>query len=496
MHNNLSLIFAFSYTDIILPGTNTVTNSTPLIKAGEQVTFIKTQKGVYLRTTDGRILAVRGAQQPTSRAQTTTTSSSGLPLDQGIVSSLAGGSFPASTLTSQSEQGSSSGQRHQLADLLSEKVPTSAGPVNLSDDSDPDSDFFDPFKSPAKSNKGSQDSRRPDGSGPSGSPFLGGGSGSKPATCTVSPGVQSVPLASTLPLRPFGQSRQSGTPPSQPSSSPPSTNVTTSSASTGTASSDSTTTPTSLSNLIDSMPMDLSDSSDFNLASVIPSSSGLTNQLNSMALQRSSSNETSGASTTTAPATAPATATTANQTTSNPPATSNPNVPNTNTSMQQHMQPTASNYGMPYFPGMMPMPSTGNSQQQQPPIVINYQLPMPPGAMMQPGFMPFGFPPMMYPGGAPPPGQGGQYQPGGMFGGMGGQMPGQTHGQFPMGHGQEGRQGPSGQGQPTTTGQSTPGAITTAAEGTSQPSVSSADVVNQKMADAQQGSLTNTTTNA
>ena len=482
----------FSYTDIILPGTNTVTNTTPLIKAGEQVTFIKTQKGVYLRTTDGRILAVRGAQQPTSKAQTTTTSSSGLPLDQGIVSSLAGGSFPASTLTSQSGQGSSSGQRHQLADLLSEKVPASSGSANLSDDSDPDSDFFDPFKSPAKSNKGSQDSRRSDGSGPSGSPFH-GGNGSKPATCTVSPGVQSVPLASTLPLRPFGQSRQ-GTPPTQPSSSPPTTNVNpTSSASTEPASINSTTTSTSLSNLIDSMPMDLSDSGDdFNLASVIASSSGLTNQLNSMALQQSGSNETSVASTTTAAATA----TTVNQTTSNPPATSTPNMPNTNTNMQQQpMQPTASNYGMPYFPGMMPMPSTGNSQQQQPPIVINYQLPMPPGTMMQPGFMPFGFPPMMYPGGAPPPGQGGQYQPGGMFGGMGGQMPGQTQGQFPMGHGQEG-QGPSGQSQPTSSGQSAPGANTTAAEGASQPSASNADVVNQKMADAQQGTQANTTTNA
>ncbi|XP_022081281.1 helicase ARIP4-like [Acanthaster planci] len=46
-------------TDIVLPGVNTHTPS-PVIKAGQTVTFIKTQKGLYLRTTDGRILAVRG----------------------------------------------------------------------------------------------------------------------------------------------------------------------------------------------------------------------------------------------------------------------------------------------------------------------------------------------------------------------------------------------------------------------------------------------------
>ncbi|XP_071960483.1 helicase ARIP4-like [Antedon mediterranea] len=47
-------------TDIVLPNTTTLTTSQPqVIRAGENVTFIKTQKGMYLRTNDGRILAIR-----------------------------------------------------------------------------------------------------------------------------------------------------------------------------------------------------------------------------------------------------------------------------------------------------------------------------------------------------------------------------------------------------------------------------------------------------
>ncbi|XP_074644107.1 helicase ARIP4-like [Tubulanus polymorphus] len=48
-------------TDIVMPGTNTSTDSgTPSrIPAGQQIMVIKTQKGVYIRTAEGRIFAVR-----------------------------------------------------------------------------------------------------------------------------------------------------------------------------------------------------------------------------------------------------------------------------------------------------------------------------------------------------------------------------------------------------------------------------------------------------
>ena len=55
-------LVCFCVTDIVLPGVNTQ-SSGPVIKAGQTVTFIKTQKGLYLRTTDGRILAVRGPNE-------------------------------------------------------------------------------------------------------------------------------------------------------------------------------------------------------------------------------------------------------------------------------------------------------------------------------------------------------------------------------------------------------------------------------------------------
>nr|XP_054751572.1 helicase ARIP4-like [Lytechinus pictus]XP_054751573.1 helicase ARIP4-like [Lytechinus pictus] len=47
-------------TNIMLPGANTSTDSGSMIRAGDAVTFIKTKKGIYLRTHEGKILAVRG----------------------------------------------------------------------------------------------------------------------------------------------------------------------------------------------------------------------------------------------------------------------------------------------------------------------------------------------------------------------------------------------------------------------------------------------------
>jgi hypothetical protein len=47
--------------DIVLPGTNTSTQAgaSNCIPAGQQVLVIKTPKGVYIRTHDGKIFAVR-----------------------------------------------------------------------------------------------------------------------------------------------------------------------------------------------------------------------------------------------------------------------------------------------------------------------------------------------------------------------------------------------------------------------------------------------------
>ncbi|KAK3585833.1 hypothetical protein CHS0354_038358 [Potamilus streckersoni] len=66
-------------TDILLPGTNTATNSgvpkPNKIAAGQQVLIIKTPKGIYIRTTDGKIFAVRSKSGglPASTTPNTTT---------------------------------------------------------------------------------------------------------------------------------------------------------------------------------------------------------------------------------------------------------------------------------------------------------------------------------------------------------------------------------------------------------------------------------------
>ena len=62
-------------TDIIIPGTTTISDAssaTNKIPAGEKVLVIKTPKGVYIRTSQGKIFAVRTAPKPPT---TTTTAS-------------------------------------------------------------------------------------------------------------------------------------------------------------------------------------------------------------------------------------------------------------------------------------------------------------------------------------------------------------------------------------------------------------------------------------
>lgn len=52
---------SFIVPDIVLPGSNTASSARPVnrIAAGQNVLVIKTTKGVYIRTSDGKIFAVR-----------------------------------------------------------------------------------------------------------------------------------------------------------------------------------------------------------------------------------------------------------------------------------------------------------------------------------------------------------------------------------------------------------------------------------------------------
>ena len=64
-------------TDIIIPGTTTISDAssqpTNKIPAGEKVLVIKTPKGVYIRTSQGKIFAVRTAPKLPSTTTTTAT---------------------------------------------------------------------------------------------------------------------------------------------------------------------------------------------------------------------------------------------------------------------------------------------------------------------------------------------------------------------------------------------------------------------------------------
>ncbi len=51
---------------ITVPSTNTVTNSPTVIQAGENVILLNTPKGFYMRTSDGRIFAIRNQNESSS----------------------------------------------------------------------------------------------------------------------------------------------------------------------------------------------------------------------------------------------------------------------------------------------------------------------------------------------------------------------------------------------------------------------------------------------
>ena len=68
------LMIIISLTDIVVPGTNTTTNSQgSRIPAGENVLVIKTPRGIYLRTQQGKIFAVRTSPKDSAASVSDTT---------------------------------------------------------------------------------------------------------------------------------------------------------------------------------------------------------------------------------------------------------------------------------------------------------------------------------------------------------------------------------------------------------------------------------------
>ncbi|XP_053377474.1 helicase ARIP4-like [Mercenaria mercenaria] len=75
-------------TEIVLPGTNTSTEAGTTepkkIPAGQQVLVIRTPKGVYIRTPDGKIFAVRSKPQPDSTSPLDTLANTGSGMSTGV----------------------------------------------------------------------------------------------------------------------------------------------------------------------------------------------------------------------------------------------------------------------------------------------------------------------------------------------------------------------------------------------------------------------------
>ena len=92
--------------DIIIPGTNTSTDAGPnKIPAGEKVLVIKTPKGVYIRTNQGKIFAVRTTPKTTasSTASSSMSSSSAATVarsSQATVTVLTNSSMSSGVITS------------------------------------------------------------------------------------------------------------------------------------------------------------------------------------------------------------------------------------------------------------------------------------------------------------------------------------------------------------------------------------------------------------
>ncbi|XP_061830496.1 helicase ARIP4-like isoform X2 [Nerophis lumbriciformis] len=59
-------------TDMVIPGTNSSTDVKARISAGESIHVIRGTKGTYIRTSDGRIFAIRAASKPKTSEETST----------------------------------------------------------------------------------------------------------------------------------------------------------------------------------------------------------------------------------------------------------------------------------------------------------------------------------------------------------------------------------------------------------------------------------------
>ena len=98
-----------SMLDIIIPGTNTSTDTGPnKIPAGEKVLVIKTPKGVYIRTNQGKIFAVRTTPKDTTSSTVSSTLSSSMTTvarnSQGSVTVLTNSSMSLGVTTSTTGQ--------------------------------------------------------------------------------------------------------------------------------------------------------------------------------------------------------------------------------------------------------------------------------------------------------------------------------------------------------------------------------------------------------
>ena len=93
--------------DIIIPGTNTSTDAGPnKIPAGEKVLVIKTPKGVYIRTNQGKIFAVRttpktsGSSTASSSMSSSSTAATVARSSQATVTVLTNSSMSSGVTTS------------------------------------------------------------------------------------------------------------------------------------------------------------------------------------------------------------------------------------------------------------------------------------------------------------------------------------------------------------------------------------------------------------
>uniref|UniRef100_A0A671TPQ3 RAD54 like 2 n=1 Tax=Sparus aurata TaxID=8175 RepID=A0A671TPQ3_SPAAU len=71
-------------TDIVIPGTNSSTDVQARINTGESIHIIRGTKGTYIRTSDGRIFAIRAANKAKTAEESTTASPKGRMIDSAL----------------------------------------------------------------------------------------------------------------------------------------------------------------------------------------------------------------------------------------------------------------------------------------------------------------------------------------------------------------------------------------------------------------------------